>query len=179
MRFFLLVCSPVPLLTVLSEAFPNFPVCIPSTESVTLFPYCMLLSFYWTYFAHSACCHDDVCAQLASLPPRRPHPLVPSSFDPWVLTIHPWKHPFPQSPLVHSSCSLHDSASSVSLTCTTLCPLVISEVLTLAWWYQRSQAIPNTKIIWQLPFPKSGMGGKVNSNFLMLVGSLHFFLKAI
>lgn len=38
MWFFLLLCSPVPLLTALAEAFPNFPFPIPGIKLVPLFP---------------------------------------------------------------------------------------------------------------------------------------------
>lgn len=130
MRFLVLLCSPVPLLTILSEAFRNFPVCIPTTELVPLCPYCMLLLLVLDIFCTFCLVSWWWCIQLASLSPRWPHPLVPSSFDPGVLTI-PWKSLLPESPPVHSSYSLHDHSSSVSLTCTNLCPLFISEVLTL------------------------------------------------
>lgn len=162
MRFLVFLCSPVPLRTILSEAFRNFPVCIPTTELVPLCPYCMLLFLALDIFC-TFCLVSWLppCLHGGHIHWFHPH-LIPESW-PFVLEnlsslshlqsilLTPYMIILPQFP----------SLAPTSAHCSS------QRFLHFAWWYRRSQAIPNTKIIWQVTFSQV-RGQQVNNNFLML-----------
>lgn len=130
MRFLWLLCSPGSSYGLLLLKLPWLPLPHPKYRISHSLPWQHIAFTSIGYFSHSAWCHDDDAWVWS---PWWPHPLVPTSRDPWVLTTPPWKKSlFPQCQSIHlTPCMIFPP--HLPSHAPPPCLLLIPKVLTLSW----------------------------------------------